>query len=76
MGTTSSPELPELLLDDELCGLLRISKATLLRRLRKGPPKARRGEVSIDLRKIRRVRLGGERRWCRESVLRAIRGRG
>jgi len=66
--------LPVLLTDAELCELLRIGKATLLRHLEHGPPSRHRD--AIDVRKLHRCHVGGERRWGRDSVLGAINGIG
>lgn len=62
--------LPELLTDHEVCAVLRISRATFYRRLVDGPSK---GEA--DLRTVRRITVGGGRRWVRESLLDFVRGK-
>jgi hypothetical protein len=57
----------DLLTDAELCARLRISKPTLRKHLRSGPP-TKRHEGAGDLRTIRYVTIGGSRRWSRASV--------
>jgi hypothetical protein len=59
--------------DDELCGRLRISKVTLRKYLRIGPPR-RRKRNSGDIRLISHIMLGSMRRWHRDSVEKFIRG--
>lgn len=65
MANATADDLPELLTDAELCSLLRIHRSTLYRHLRRG-----RGALS----KIRRLQVGGERRWVRASVLELLNG--
>jgi len=68
-----SEQPPELLKDEELCSLLRISRATLHRHLKEGPPR-RQKAVQSDIRDIRHLNVGGERRWLRSSVMAFLQG--
>lgn len=63
----------ELLTDDELCDRLRISKETLRKHLKDGPPKRRNMDTS-DVRAINKISIGGQRRWLKSSVDSFIQG--
>lgn len=65
----------ELLTDAELCALLRLKRDTMLRYLRNGPPRRRHGAAAGDIRTIRHIVIGGQRRWVRASVDDFIQGR-
>ncbi len=56
-----------LLTDAEICDLLGISKSTIRRQQREGPPRKRYANAG-DIRLIRAAMIGGQRRWCRKSV--------
>lgn len=73
MSSERAVGVPDLLTDEEICALLRISRSTLLRHLKHGPPASMKPEQA-DLRRIRRINVGGERRWVRESVMSWLRG--
>lgn len=64
----------DLMTDLELCGRLRISRPTLERHLKAGPPKKRNRGMVDDIRLIRHVQVGGRRRWVRSSVEEFISG--
>lgn len=64
----------ELMTDAELCAALGISRHTLNRHLRQGPPRKRYGAESGDLRTVRHLNIGGQRRWVRKSVDEFIHG--
>lgn len=68
-------EIPscELMTDDELCRLLRISRSSLTRYMRQGPPLLLKSKQN-DIRGIRHIQVGGERRWVRASVIAYIHG--
>jgi hypothetical protein len=65
----------ELMTDSEVCELLRISHVTLRKHLSDGPPSKRRRGISDDIRNIRRIDVGGSRRWVRSSVDEFINGK-
>lgn len=71
-------ESTQLMTDGELCDVLRISRRTLLNHLQQGPP--RKGGKGIDdIRLVRHVKVGGQRRWSRESLndfINGINGKG
>lgn len=56
----------DLMTDVEVCNVLRISLATLRRSMDK--------ETS-DIHKIKRVNVGGQRRWVRNSVMDLVSGK-
>jgi len=56
-----------LMTDAEVCDLLRIQPGTLRKLLREGPPRKRNRNAG-DLRLVKRILVGGQRRWLRESV--------
>jgi hypothetical protein len=62
----------ELMTDDELCDALRITRDTLRRHMRLGPPRKLRG--AGDVRTIRHICIGSKRRWARRSVEEFIHG--
>jgi len=57
---------PRLLTDGEVCNVLRISRTTLNRLLREGPPKNKPG--AGDLREIKTCMAGNQRRWVKSSL--------
>ena len=67
-------ETNELMTDAELCKLLRISLATFKRHMKAGPPLKRHSRNVTDIRNIRNIQIGGQRRWARESVMKTIMG--
>lgn len=60
--------------DAELCERLRIAHVTLSKYLREGPP-TKRHENAGDVRKIRHLTVGGQRRWVKSSVDKFINGK-
>ena len=57
-----------LMTDEEVYTLLKIGRSTFARLLREGPPKTSEPSEG-DIRTIKRVQVGGARRWVRSSVL-------
>lgn len=56
---------PELLTDEEVCGILRITKVTLRTHLKKNEYVGR----------IKHIQVGGQRRWARKAIEAFINGK-
>ncbi len=63
----------ELMTDEDICEVFHISRSTLHRLIKNGPPRKRCRNTG-DLKLIRNFKVGGQRRWQRESVEEYIRG--
>ena len=63
----------ELITDGELCKRLRITVQTLRSHLRHGPPRVKK-QSPHDIRTIRNITVGGQRRWISASVDEFING--
>ena len=63
----------DLITDHELCEILKISSVTLRKYLREGPPRNRKRNVG-DVRTIRHVSVGGQRRWSLKSIANFVYG--
>ena len=70
---TAIPLETELMTDEELCDLLRISKRTLRLHLEQGPLRKQYTKTGY-IRLIRKVNIGKYRRWNRASVREFIDG--
>jgi predicted DNA-binding transcriptional regulator AlpA len=67
-------EKEEVLTDEEVCKMLRISPVTMRRHLAEGPGRKRHGCATGDIRTIRHFTVGGARRWVKSSVDEFIHG--
>jgi hypothetical protein len=65
-GLSVSERAQDLMNDLEVCDVLRISLSTLRRSL---------DNKDSDVQKIKRVNVGGQRRWVRNSVMDLISGK-
>jgi len=62
----------DLLSAAELARLFDMSRATLYRHLRGGPPPVRKGKTTADLRQIPDTYIGGRRYWYRKLAQRCL----
>lgn len=64
---TPVPAQTQLITDNELCEIIRITPATMRRLIK--------DKASMGIASIRRVQVGGQRRWVKTSVDDFIHGR-